>query len=170
MAEKDVLVESLRDQRSAVLAKVDGLSEQQARAVVVPSGWSFTDVVHHLSVGEAYWIRAILCGEAVEFDPDDPAGSWAWNTPPDVTLDAAVAIYRAEAARTDAHIAMMSSLDTPPARLPHWSFTHHWAASARTILVHLIEETARHAGHLDVARELLDGRVRTLADELTNRT
>lgn len=116
MGEAEALLASLREQRKAVFTKVDGLTDGQARAVIVPSGWSVIDMVNHLALG----------GSA-------------------------------------------PSHDDPPARLPIWEFTHHWAGSLRAILIHLIEETARHAGHVDIVRELLDGHHGTLLQELTAR-
>ena len=166
VSEKDVLVASLREQRNAVMVKLQGLSDDQARAVLVPSGWSLIDMAHHLQTGEEFWIRAIARGQDVTFDADDPMGRWAWATPIDLTLDDAIDAYRHEASLTDEFLAEVRSLDAPPARLPAWDFTHHWAASLRTIVVHLVEETARHAGHVDIVRELLDGKRQTLREEL----
>ena len=169
MDSHDPLIASLQDQRTAVLKKLDGLSDDQARVVLVPSGWSLLDMANHLRTGEEYWIRAIIQGAVVSFDPDDPTGSWAWDTPAGLTLAKATDRYRHEGDHTDAFLASLSSLDHPPARLPYWSITHHWARSIRTVVVHLIEETARHAGHVDIVREQLDGRSQTLAQELVDR-
>jgi len=169
MTEKDDLLASLQDQRTAVIAKLDGVPDEQARLAVVPSGWSLLDMANHLRTGEEFWIRAIARGAEVDFDPDDPIGRWAWATPSDLTLALAIDRYRDEGERTDSWVAELASLDVPPARRPLWTFTHHWAKTVRTILLHLIEETARHAGHVDIARELLDGRSGTLFEELRGR-
>lgn len=167
--EKDELISSLRDQRIAVVTKLDGLGDEAARQVLVPSGWSLLDMAHHLYVGEQYWFRAIARGVEIGFDADDLAGRWAWATPDDLTIGDAVRLYAEEGHRTDAFLSGLPSLDVPPARLPVWEFTHHWAKSVGTILIHLIEETARHAGHVDIVRELLDGRSATLFKELQHR-
>lgn len=169
MDDREVLLASLREQRTAVLVKLDGLSEDQARSVLVPSGWSLLDMANHLRTGEEFWVRAIVQGAEVDFDPDDPTGSYAWDTPEKLTLAEAVDRYRQEGDRTDAFLASVSSFDDPPTRLPYWAITRHWAKSIRTVVVHLIEETARHAGHVDIVRELLDGRSGTLFEELVQR-
>ena len=166
MSEAATLLQSLRDQRHAILSKVEGLSDEKANAVIVPFGWSLTSMVNHLALGESFWIRAIARGAPVEFDVDDPLGRWAWRMPSGLTLATAISAYTHEAQLTDRFVQSLASLDEPPARLPIWEFTHHWATSIRAILVHLIEETARHAGHVDVVRELLDGHHGTLLKEL----
>jgi uncharacterized damage-inducible protein DinB len=170
MSEKDDLLASLWEQRNAAMVKLEGVVDELARQPLVPSGWSLLDMANHLRTGEEFWIRAIAEGAEVDFDPDDPKGRWAWATPENLTLGQALARYREACNRSDAFIAGAASLEQRPARLPVWPFTRHWARSLRTILVHLIEETARHAGHLDIARELLDGRSGTLLDELQHRT
>lgn len=167
--EKDDLIGSLRDQRFAAITKLEGLTDEAARQVLVPSGWSLLDMAHHLYLGEQFWFRAMAQGKAVEFDADDPTGRWAWTTPKHLTIVDAVRLYAEEGQTTDAFLSGLPSLDVPPARLPVWKFTHHWANSIRTIVIHLIEETARHAGHIDIVRELLDGRRGTLMKELQQR-
>jgi hypothetical protein len=168
-SEKDGLLASLRDQRVAVLTKLEGLTDESARMVVIPSGWSLLDMAQHLITGEQYWLRWIAQGEPVAFDPEDPAGRWAWATPAALTITDAVRLYTEEGQRSDAFLAGLPSLDVAPVRLPVWEFTHHWARSIRTVVIHLIEETARHAGHVDIVRELLDGRHGTLVKELRQR-
>jgi uncharacterized damage-inducible protein DinB len=163
------LLSSLSDQRSAALTKLQGVSEDGARQVVVASGWALRDMAYHLRVGEQFWVRAIAQGQAVDFDPDDPQGRYAWATPEQLTMADAVRLYREEGERTDRFLAALPSLDSPPARLPVWEFTHHWATSLRAIVIHLIEETARHAGHIDIVRELIDGYSGTLRQELRQR-
>ena len=169
MSEKDDLIGSLGDQRIAAITKLVGLTEDDARRVLVPSGWSLRDMAYHLYRGERFWFRAIGQGEPVDFDVDDPLGRWAWATPEGLSVDEAVELYVEEGRRTDAFLQNLTSLEVPPARLPVWEFTHHWASSMHSIVIHLIEETARHAGHIDIVRELLDGRRQTLHEELRRR-
>ena len=169
MTEREVLVASLQEQRRAVITKLTGLTEDEARLVLIPSGWSLLDMVIHLQKGEEFWVRAIAQGAQVSFDPDDPSGRWAWPRSSSITLDQAIHSYTDEALRTDDFLQRQVSLDVPPVRKPVWEITHHWAASLRAIVVHLIDETARHAGHVDIVRELIDGRVKTLREELETR-
>ncbi len=165
----DDLLASLHDQRVAILTKLDGVTDEAARQVLIPSGWSLLDMAHHLTTGEQYWFRWIAQGGGVDFDPEDAAGRWAWTTPATLTIAHAVRLYAEEGRRTDAFLAGLPSLELAPTRMPVWEFTHHWARSMRTIVIHLIEETARHAGHVDIVRELLDGRHGTLVEELRQR-
>jgi hypothetical protein len=79
-----------------------------------------------------------------------------WTVPPEETAEDVFALYRREIARSN-EIIRATPLDTPPAIKDEW--WGDWeVADLRFILLHLIEETACHAGHLDAARELIDGR------------
>jgi uncharacterized damage-inducible protein DinB len=159
VSEKDDLLATLQEQRHAILAKLDGLTEEQARRSLVPSGWTPIDLVHHLCTGEQFWIGVIMRGDPVDLDELQRAMETGWGTPDDLTLSVAIDQYREASRESDAFIAEVASADVAPARLPPWEATHHWARSLRTVMLHQIEETARHAGHLDIARELLDDRV-----------
>lgn len=144
--ERTALLHFLAANRLAALQIVDGLSEADARRSVVPSGWTPLDLVVHLGGVERHWFLLVLAG-----DRNDPP---AW--PGEVsTLADAVASYRAECERSDQILAGFG-LDDPltvqPAELVGEVTT------VRGVILHVIEEIARHAGHLDLARELLDGR------------
>ena len=102
----------------------------------------------HLGLSERLWLRAIGAGEQMDM---------AWRAhmfelPEGWGVEEAVAFYREESARADGVLAQESSLD-PPSRGDFRPTTFRWA------VFHLIEETARHVGHMDITRELLDGRV-----------
>ncbi|HKA95856.1 MAG TPA: DinB family protein [Streptosporangiaceae bacterium] len=158
-AEAESLVRCLDEQRAAVLAIVDGLPEAGLRRAVFPSGWTCLGLIHHLAVDdERYWFRGVAAGEPVEFPVDEDVG---WLVGPEVTGADVVATYHDEIARSNAIIAA-TPLDTPARRHdPRWD-VWGWppprTVNLRWIILHMIEETARHAGHLDTARELLDGR------------
>jgi Protein of unknown function (DUF664) len=154
MAEKDELVASWREQRGALIDNLETLTEEQARRIIVPSGWSPVDLAFHVGTGVRYYVDAIVRGIEVNFDLDDPLGSWAWETPKDLTLAAALTRYR-ELGRFADDFIMAASLDMVPARQPVWEFIRHWTKSLRTVVLHLIDETARHAGHLDIVCEFL---------------
>jgi hypothetical protein len=160
MPEKDELVASWQEQRAALVEKLDRLTEEQARRVIVPSGWSPLDLAFHVGTGVRYYVDAIVRGIDVDFDLEDPLGSWAWATPKDLTLAAALARYR-ELGRSADDFIIATSLDMVPARQPVWEFTRHWTKSLRTVVLHLIDETARHAGHTDIVCELLQAEART---------
>jgi hypothetical protein len=111
-------------------------------------------MIQHLEGAERYWFLHVLAGTAGEEpgeEPDDEPGPFATRRPArDV-----VATYRRQALRSDDALAA-AALDSRPAGEvpPHLADEIH---TARDVALHMIEETARHAGHLDIARELLDG-------------
>src|SRR3984957_9112606 len=143
--EREALLEWLVAQRGHVLGVLAGLSEEDLRRPVLPSGWSCLALVRHLAVDdERFWVRAVAAGE--------PGG----QPPPDEPAEAVLDLYRREIAASDAALAGLS-LDAPPARWPEY-FEDWRLQDVREVVLHVITETATHAGHLDAARELLDGR------------
>jgi len=148
-AEADSLVSYLDQQRESVLDIVDG-----------PSGWTCLGLIHHLAVDdERYWFRGVAAGEPIEFPAGEDPG---WLVGPEITAEQVFSLYREETALANAIIAA-TPLDAPARRRdPRWD-AWGWpepeqTVNLRWIILHMIEETARHAGHLDAARELLDGR------------
>lgn len=147
--ETAVLIEYLDRQRGAILAKVDGLPEAALRRAVLPSGWNCLGLIQHLALDvERYWFRAIAVGEDVDLDDQ------AWQVKPDVPAEDILELYREEIQRSNTIVATMP-LDAMARH--HGSFPASAVVNLRYIVLHVIEETARHAGHLDIARELLDG-------------
>ena len=144
--ERTALLHFLAANRRAVLQIVDGMSEADARRSVVPSGWTPIDLLEHLGGVERHWFLLVLAGD--RNDPPAHPGKVS-------TMAEAMVSYRAECERSD-HILTGFTLDDPltvqPAELAGEVTT------VRGVLLHVIEEIARHAGHLDLARELLDGR------------
>ncbi len=154
MDEKTLLLEVLRDQREHVLGALDGLSDEDLRRPVLPSGWTCLGLVHHLAVDvERFWFRAVLAGEAVKLHE----GDGGWRVPDDVPPGAVLDLYRDETGRSDAVVAA-HSLDDGPAWWPTEIFPGLPVRDLRRVLLAVITETATHAGHLDAVRELLDGR------------
>jgi Protein of unknown function (DUF664) len=132
--------------RAAALAVLDGLSEEDAQRSVVPSGWTPFDLAIHLGGVERHWFAYALDGDeahtpAIEGDPS--------------TLVEAGELIRAEVGRSDRILSRLS-LDDPLTLQPDELVGE--VTTVRGVLLHVIEEIARHAGHLDIARELLDGR------------
>jgi uncharacterized damage-inducible protein DinB len=150
--ETDALLAALDDQREHVLGILEGLSDEALRRRVLPSGWTCLGLVRHLALDvERFWFRGVIAGERLDLDGDD-----AWQVPPDVTADAVFAAYRAEIEAANAIIAATAA-DAPPAWWP--PFFSSWRLDdARQVILHVIAETACHAGHLDAVRELIDGR------------
>jgi len=115
-------------------------------------------MVKHLALDdEHYWFRCIVHGESLDFFPkrsDEQRG--AWHVPPSESAVQVFDLYRDEAARANAIIAA-TPLDAAPRQCDPW--WGNWdVPDLRFIILHVITETACHAGHLDAARELLDRR------------
>jgi uncharacterized damage-inducible protein DinB len=152
--ESRLLLASLSGQRDHVLGILEGLSDEALRRPVLPSGWTSLGLVRHLAVDiERFWFRSIVAGETVEPRESDAA---VWQVTPDESAEAILDLYRREIELANAIIAA-TPLDTAPASWPdEWS---GWRlADLREIILHVITETACHAGHLDAVRELIDGR------------
>jgi uncharacterized damage-inducible protein DinB len=132
--------------RGAALEVLDGLSEEDAQRSIVPSGWTPFDLTLHLAGVERHWFAYTLDG--------DEAHTPALDGDP-TTLAEAVELLRAEARRSDQILSRLS-LDDPLTLQPDELVGE--VTTVRGVLLHVIEEIARHAGHLDIARELLDGR------------
>ena len=151
-AEQRVLMETLRAQRAHVLIALDGLSKEALLRPVLPSGWTCLGLVQHLALDvERFWFRAVVAGEHVELC----AGDEAWRVDPS-NAAAVLDLYRAEAERSDAIIAA-TRLDAGPAWWPTEVFAGMPERDLRATVLHVVTETACHSGHLDAARELLDG-------------
>ena len=143
--ERELLLAWLGFLRGAVLRNLDGVSDADARWRPDGKLISLLGIVNHLTNVEWRWIDGGFLGAEVqrleeEFSPGT-----------ELTVDGAAAAYRARAASTDATVRSLASLDTPSQRPPDEETDLRW------VLLHLINETARHAGHADAVRELLDG-------------
>jgi hypothetical protein len=147
--EKAALLEFLESQRVAVLEIIDGLDDDALTTAVLPSNWTPLGMVEHLGYAERHWFQEVLIGSATEVSRLDDD-----HTPR--PKDTVFGFYRDQQAQANAVITA-TPLDTRPVGR-HEGGREHEVADLRWILLHMIEETARHAGHLDVVRELLDGR------------
>jgi uncharacterized protein DUF664 len=157
-AESTELLAVLQGQRGHVLGILEGLTDEQLRRPVLPSGWSCLGLVRHLALDvERWWFRRILAGEVLPQVEDPDAPSDAWTVTPEMSSESVLELYRSETALCDAIIAA-----TPPDAGPLWWPEDLWPdfriQAAREAVLHVITETATHAGHLDAARELIDGR------------
>lgn len=152
--EREELLAHLDAERRHVLAAVEGLSEEDLTRVAAPSGWSIAQMLHHLTYDdEIFWAGAVLGGdqECIGLIQD------GWKVPVTSGADA-VALYSAWGRRSDAALAEVD-LDAPPRWWPPAEvFPFPPFADARACVFRLLVETATHAGHLDIARERIDGR------------
>jgi hypothetical protein len=157
-AETQTLLAYLNAQRRHVLGILEGLDEPALRRPVLPSGWSCLGLVHHLALDdERFWFRGVVAGEPEVIAQSGAEGGDAWQVDPGVPAQAVLDLYREQIERSDAIIAS-TPLDTPPAWWPEELFGSWRLDDLREVLLHVLTETAVHAGHLDAARELLDGR------------
>ena len=155
--EMEDLAASLNAQRRHVLAAIDGLTADQLARQVLPSGWSFLGMLKHLALAdEHYWFRCIVGGQPLDYFPEEANGDW--RIAPHETANDIVLLYRHEIAEADAVIAAVAPGDAPAQRDPLWDEWGIDFPTVRSITLHMITETACHAGHLDAARELLDGK------------
>jgi hypothetical protein len=147
--EKATLMAFLTAQRDCVRVILDGLGTAALTTAVLPSGWTPLGMVEHLGYAERHWFGEVMLDAADPVGwPDDDHAPLTTPRPPEVVFG----FYRDQCARSDAVVAA-TPLDTPPkGRHPGLDVT-----DLRWVILHMIEETARHAGHLDVVRELLDG-------------
>ena len=152
--ESSMFLSSLSNQREHVLGILEGLPEEALRRPVLPSGWTCLGLVRHLAIDvERFWFRSIVAGQEVQPRESDAA---VWKVSPDVPAEEVFSLYRREIELANA-IITDTALDAAPATWPEeWS---GWRLrDLREIILHVITETACHAGHLDAARELIDGR------------
>ena len=154
--EKDALLGALEGQRRHILAMLEGLSDEQLRTAVLPSGWHCLGLVRHLTGVEDYWFRQSAHGEPPIGSPHDDGDDW--TVPDHERPDEVLARYRHAVARSN-EIVTATQLDAPPRRPdPVWQEWGVQFPDLRAILVHVLVDTTIHSGHLDVTRELIDGR------------
>ena len=160
--ERGILVRYLRDQRMTLELKCSGLdAAAMARRSVEPSNLSLLGLVRHLAGVEQYWFRQVMAGQetARHYRPDaDPDGDFNNTVPdPEVVADA-WETWRAEVAFAERLVAEAPSLDVT-GDYDYGQPYEPGSISLREVLVHMIEEYARHNGHADFLRERIDGRV-----------
>jgi hypothetical protein len=149
--EREVLEAFLEFHRGVVVRKLLGVSEADARRRLVPSQTTLIGLVRHLAGVESDWFRRRLGGEDIPRQSGtggDDDGSWTVGD--DETVAQVVAEYERSCARSR-EVAARLALDDS---VPH---SRLGRVSLRWVYVHMIEETARHAGHADILREQVDG-------------
>ncbi|MCD9142876.1 DinB family protein [Streptomyces albireticuli] len=141
--------------RATARAKCEGVTAEDARKAPLPGSPLMTlcGLVNHLRWVEYYWIQVVFLGEEdiAPWDEDDP--DWEMRTAVDIPLPEILAAYEAQSSRYRELVAT-TDLEARAAR----TVRDGLHVTLRWILTHLIEETSRHNGHLDIVRELVDGR------------
>jgi uncharacterized damage-inducible protein DinB len=153
--ERTMLVEFLDYFRSVLERKVRGLDEDQVRVRVAASSIDLLGLVRHMAEVERWWFRKVFTAEVADgiFGDHDPDIEWHHSTS-DTLIDA-LGFWKVEVARARQIVADEPSLDTIAA----FRGSARGDVSLRWILVHMIEEYARHCGHADLIREAIDGSV-----------
>jgi hypothetical protein len=145
--------------REVLLWKLDGLSEYDLRRPIVPTGTNLLGLVKHVATMEAGYFGAVFGREFPEhlttFDDDADPQADLYATA-DETSAEIIAFYRRAWAHSDATIAALG-LEAGGA-VPWWPEDRR-EVTLHLVLVHMIAETDRHAGHADILRELIDGAV-----------
>jgi uncharacterized damage-inducible protein DinB len=151
-SEKELLEAFLDFQRDTLLWKVAGLDEAAMRRTWTPSGMSLLGLVKHMAYVERNWFQNRFAGRDLPVPWIGPNSSHDadFQFEPGETTESVIALFRAEVAESKRIVAEAPSLETIAA-----SPTRQH--SLRRILIHMIEEVARHNGHADVMRELTDG-------------
>jgi uncharacterized damage-inducible protein DinB len=157
-SERDALAQYLDYQRETILLKTEGLTQQQLATTIPTSGLTLAGILYHLALVEESWMEDDFSGlpmrepwNGVDWDADP---DWEFRTAATLDPDAVRQRYVDACERSRAVAEKAASLDELSAK-PLRSgapFTLRW------VLLHLIEETARHAGHADLLREAIDGR------------
>ena len=149
--ERDALTQQLDFHRATLLRKLEGLTDEPLRRPMTASGLSLLGLVKHLAETEHGWFLKIYAGlPEPDLYPADDVPDAEFRVGPDETADALVGQYLRTCERARAVVAAGGLDDvvvTP------------WGAEAnlRAILLHMIQETARHNGHADIIREAIDG-------------
>jgi uncharacterized damage-inducible protein DinB len=158
--EKEALRHFLQYQRDSVLAIVAGLDEEWWHRSVVPSGWTPAGLLEHLAGAERHWFQQVIRGGETPqpWDGDqpkeyDPEAAFTCDRPSAEVL----AYYREQGRRSDAVLAA-TPLTARPLGRHGFAEDEEEPANVRWVVLHMIEETASHSGHLEIARELIDGR------------
>ena len=153
--ERETLEGFLDWYRAVVERTVNGLTIDDATRPMTPTGMSALGVVKHLGWVERGWFRETFAGEDVEAIDVDGDNSAEFAISSEDTIDSVIGFYRNEVeesrriSRTANSLDALSVKETP----------YRERVSLRWVMVHVLEETARHAGHLDLMREEIDGQV-----------
>ncbi|MER5478611.1 DinB family protein [Streptomyces sp. NPDC002734] len=154
--ERGMLVAALDAQRATLRLKCAGLGAESARRSVPPSSLSLLGLVRHLADVERRWFRVVLAGQDVELrfsSPRTPEGDFDGASPAPEVVAESWAAWHEEVAFAEAFTAAAPDLDV------EGEDAWRGVVSLRWVLLHMVEEYARHNGHADLLRERIDGAV-----------
>jgi len=152
--ERNMLSGFLDWYREVVAHKAQGLSRGDATRVMTPSGMSPLGIVRHLAYVETWWFQCTFAGAEPALARTGDESDADFRVPPAETVESVLALYRDATDRSRAVVRSAPSLDD----LSVSEHDVYGRVSLRWVLVHMLEETARHAGHLDLMREQIDGK------------
>ena len=148
-SERETLLRYLDKMRAAIIRATEGLDDEQLRRPGVPSGTNLLGLVHHVTGVEQHWFQYVFAGLDDEAD-------MGMTAPADVSAAEVVSRDREVSRRHNEIVRDCDDLSTMAAR-PNPGEDD--LDSLRVVTAHLLEETARHAGHADILREQIDGRI-----------
>ncbi|KAB2343639.1 DinB family protein [Actinomadura rudentiformis] len=152
---RELLLGYLDFYRDAVLRKLDGLPEEQLGSSVLPSAWTPLELLHHLTYVETRWVRWGFAAEPVDEPWGDRGPDGRWRVPDGMPAEDVKAAFR-EACDRSRQIVAAARLDDIASTGGRFDGSQP-VPSLAWILFHLLQEYARHVGHLDVTREIMDG-------------
>ncbi|RAJ55440.1 putative damage-inducible protein DinB [Streptomyces sp. Amel2xB2] len=157
--ERGALLAYLDAQRGGIRRALHGLTEEQARSTPSASALSLAGVLKHVAYGERGWLRRLKADDGAQPDIAAQAAEWQQSFTPgeDESVESLLAFYEQAARETDDAVRALDSVDET-FDSPKVPWDEGGTRSWRWALLHLIEETARHAGHADVIRESIDGK------------
>ncbi|HEX9123433.1 MAG TPA: DinB family protein [Actinomycetota bacterium] len=149
-SERELLSAQLDDKRTVLLRKVGGLTDEQLRSTPTPSSLSLLGLLKHSAYVERWWFRRVFAGEDLPFPWTDEDPDADFRPEPHETAEQIAALYADEVERSRA-IAETAGLDD----VGHDPRGED--VTLRGIMIHMIQEVARHLGHADLIREAIDG-------------
>ena len=154
--ERTTLLAFLDYYRAVLVDKASGMTAEQLHTTLGPSTLTLGNLVHHMAYVEDWWFTAVIANEPMpepwKSAPWSEDGDWEFTTSEGMSGDEIMARFAESVARSRAVMDAVESLDDVSVRERDGQ-----PFSIRWILVHMVEEIARHAGHADLIRESIDG-------------
>lgn len=163
-SERETLLAFLDYYRAVLIDKASGLTDEQLHTRLEPSTLTLGGLINHMAVVEDDWFTSDVAGRDIPEPwasaPWDDDRDWEFNSASDVPTDELFGRYREAIERSNQVISSIGNLETLSEKEDRSG--EKW--SLRWILIHMIEETARHCGHADLIRESIDGSVGDFRD------
>ena len=143
----------VRHSTERVCRSVEGLTDAQVREPAAPSGWSIAGLVGHVHACTWFWLHHVAAGHPTTLDEDA-----RWDNDPELSVAELLHQLRRDTARACAAVEPLAG-DAAPGWWPEGAWGGYRQETIRGVLLHLLYDNAAHTGHLDLARENLDGGV-----------